>query len=71
MKKTDIFNTFNYIGVLVVAIIISGYWLVDDLTINKYILGYLVFIVLLAMYINYQLNNPLEMGDDYNEDDDE
>jgi hypothetical protein len=70
MKTTDIFNVFNYISVIFLAIVIAGYWLADDLLLNKWILGFLGWMIVLAMYINYELNNPLEMGDDYNEDDD-
>jgi len=70
MKKKDIFNTFNYIGVLLLAGIIAGYWIVDNLFMSKFMLGWLIFMIVLAMYINYELNNPLEMSDDYDEDDD-
>ena len=69
MKKKDIFNVFNYIGVLLLAGIIAGYWIVDDGFISKFMLGWLIFMIVLAMYINYELNNPLEMEDDYDEDD--
>ena len=71
MKKTDIFNGFNYMSALFLAIVISGFWTVEDTFINRCILGFLAFMIILAIYINYQLNNPLEMDDYYNEDDDE
>jgi hypothetical protein len=70
MKTTDIFNVFNYISVIFLAITIAGYWYADDLLLNKWILGFLGYMIVLAMYIYYEINNPLEMGDDYDEDDD-
>ena len=64
MKKSDIFNTFNYIGILLLAGVISGYWVVDGTFMSKFMLGFLIFMIVFAMYINYQLNNPTEMDDD-------
>ncbi len=64
MKKSDIFNTFNYIGILLLAGVISGYWVVDGTFMSKFMLGFLIFMIVFAMYINYQLNNLTEMDDD-------
>lgn len=70
MKKTDIFNVFNYMSAFFLVILIAGYWIVDDILINGWLLGFLIFMIVFAMYINYELNNPLEMSDNYNENDD-